>query len=63
MEYLVVLNYDCDEINYIELSDEEEEQYDENAIQVLEDWGLNPYMCNYMWLNYEPKLKKLEKLC
>ena len=62
MQYLVILNYDSNEINYIELSDEEEEKYNEDAIQILEDWGLNPDMCDYMWADCEPKLEKLERV-
>ena len=63
MQWLVVFNYDSNEVNYIELSDEDEEKYNENAIQLLKDYGLNPDMCNYMWIDCKPKLKKLEKLC
>lgn len=62
MQYLIILNYDSNEINYIELSDEEEEKYNEDAIQVLEDWGLNPDMCDYMWVDCQPKLEKLERI-
>ena len=63
MQYLVVLNYDCNEVNYIELSDEKEEKYNEDAIQLLKDYGLNPDTCDYMWIDCKPKLEKLEKLC
>lgn len=49
MEYLYLLNYDDKEIHEIELNDELEEKYNEDAETLITDMGLNSDECSWMW--------------